>query len=92
MREMYKDGVSKPVHTYQQKQHKADGWSFKKEVQHAKDDSKAEAKETAKEEKVLTVHEQAELLGIATHDEDGKKIHHKTLAKLIAEAKYGDTH
>ncbi len=89
MREMFKGGECKPVHTYQQASYLKDGWSFHKGKDNAKDDSKAEAKEAPKEEKVLTVHEQAEALGIPTH-EDGKKIHHKTLAKRIAEAKDGE--
>jgi hypothetical protein len=33
----------------------------------------------------MSTKEQAEALGIPTVDEDGKEIHHKTLAKLIAE-------
>lgn len=86
MKAMYKNGAYKAVHTTAQEEHLKDGWSFKNETKQT-----PEVKELPKEEKELSLKEKAFILGIPTTDEDGKKIHHKTLAKLIAEAENGDT-
>ena len=79
MRQMYKGGESKAVHTAQLKTYLADGWTY----------HKAEPKQEPKE---LSRDELAESLGLNILDEDGKKLHYKLIDSLIKEAQDGDKH
>ena len=78
------NGVSgRPTNTAEQKGLKAKGWVFNPN-QLVKPEVKKEVK------KELSIPEQAKALGIAT-EENGKKIHYKTLAKKIEALNNGDT-
>ncbi len=74
MKDMYKNGAYKAVHTCHIDSMLKDGWSLK-----------PSAKPVENKENLTNTHEQALELGLEIYDGD-KLIHHKTLAKRIKEA------
>lgn len=83
-----KPGIfGRPVQTSHQPTLRKLGW---KDDPNDLRQNEKEVEQETQTEKSLSVHEQAEALGIATHDADGNKIHHKTLKKLIDEAQADD--
>ena len=76
---------SRPAHTHEQSKLIKQGWVF-----HEKQLQQGQGEEGRQEEGSLSVYEQAAKMGIATQDDEGKKIHHKTLKKMIQEAQGND--
>ena len=78
--------MGRPVGTFEQKTLITKGWVFDVNKLAKKSDSKAEAKETKKEESVLTRNEKADKYGVKITDDQGNKIHYKLLDGLIEQA------
>lgn len=80
------DGIwSRPVHTHEQSKLIKQGWVF-----HEKQLRQEQDEEGQKKEGSMNVYEQAAKMSIATEDDEGKKIHHKTLKKMIDKAQSND--
>jgi hypothetical protein len=73
---------ARPVHNNHQAKLSKRGWTY------AKPETTTQTKEAPQGK--LSVAEQAEALGLPVVDEEGNKIHHKTLKKMIEEASNDD--
>ena len=95
MKRLYKGNQCKTVHSYAEREHIADGWSYVPENDHVqktteKGHSLRQGQEEVQEVKLNKTQKQALELGLEITDKDGKYIHHKKLAMQIKEALHGD--